>query len=133
MRRIKRIVIPVLSVSALVLIVPAFTNQLTFNPSANNFGTVGYGALTVQGANVANIHYVVDAQGQNISEEDLTFTGTLPAGENVAAAWNNDGGTTATTACTPASTTVPFSTAVCTLPIAIASALNFDVSVTPGT
>lgn len=130
MRINKRFVIPLLVVGVLAAGGAAYTDAVNFSqPAAATFSTLGYGKLTVTGATVSDIHYVVDPQGQNITEEDVTFNAELPLNETVYAAWQDDGGSTQMTACLVESDQISVRCDTPSEPVATAT--NFDITVLP--
>jgi len=90
--RIVRRVLPVLAVTALVLIV----GRAALASNSVGASTGGYGTGTVSGATVQNVSYTFSADGTTITAATLTLTGDL-TGKVVSAGFNTSALTTCVT------------------------------------
>ncbi|HUE57990.1 MAG TPA: hypothetical protein VMO88_00270 [Acidimicrobiales bacterium] len=105
----------------------AFTNSVSFSQASQ---TVGYGTQTVTGATATNVAYKLSADGTDITEVDVTFSGnvstsTVQIGFNGAALTESCSAGTYTTG-TPGSTAV-----VCgglSQPVASTTSTNISVN-----
>ena len=105
----------------------AFTDSVGFSNASQ---TVGYGTQTVTGATATDVAYKLSADGTNITEVDVTFSGdvstsTVKIGFNGASLTETCSADTYTTG-TPGSTAV-----VCsglTQPVATTTATNISVN-----
>jgi hypothetical protein len=88
----KKIILAVAAIGALAAGGAAFTEaNIVTGPNA-----AGYSSTTVTGADITDVHYVLDATGENITEVDLTTTTTVLTGLTVQIGFNG----AALTSCT---------------------------------
>jgi len=90
-RNRKRVLVALLAICALAAGGAAFTNTITGSGLTGN--TAGYAAVTVHGAVLSDATYTFSANGSQITDVTLHFTGDL-TGDEVKAGFSDQAGLT---------------------------------------